>query len=421
MPSDPAESDKGPEMMLGAFLQEEAAEKEQVAKFELKPTPKPTLKDKQYPPGTMVVKTEYASICGSDFPGKGGCAGCNCWRRPLGYLPVLANYQICGGTGHELVGKVVEVQEPCQYKIGQRVLGMSPAYIKWLIADEFEKLSGYKADEVFEKPQGGFAEYFLSHEVVCLPVPTTSPYFDPRLFVMAQPLGTILHGMNRLDSNLVGKTVAIVGQGQNGLLWTQMIAGCKPRKLIVLDLLPERLEVAKKKYNVTHSIHVDPTMDDKIMITFVEDQVSAITNGELCDVIIDAVGHQSKTFTICSSIAKKNGILVLFGLPPGPQEEQQMSIRSDYFYKNLEYITTSTPTIDEFQYAIELLEQGRFDPSGLITHTMSFQKSFSKAYDIASNYKNGVIKVLLTFDGENDAVDGDGGNINNNEQDDGNH
>ena len=410
MSSNPKTEKTEPErMMLGAFLQAEIAEKEQVAKFELQPTPKPTLlitKDKRnasvYPPGTMVVKTEYASICGSDFPGKGGgCGGCNCWRRPLGYLHVLARYQICGGTGHELVGRVVEVQEPCKYHIGQRVLGMSTAYIKWLIADEFERLSGgYKADDVFETPQGGFAEYFLSHEAVCLPVPTSSPYFDPRLFVMAQPLGTILHGMNQLDNNLVGKTVAIVGQGQNGLLWTQMVAGCKPRKLIVLDLLPERLEVAKKKYNVTHTIHVDPsTMDDDMtMMKSIENQVSEITNGQLCDVIIDAVGHQHKTFDICCSIAKKNATIVLFGLPPSPQEPHQMSIRANYFYKNLKYITTSTPTIDEFQYAIELLQQGRFDPTGLVTHTMSFQKSFTEAYDMASNYKNGVIKVLLTFE-----------------------
>ena len=40
-------------MMLGAFLLAEPAKQEQIARFELKPTLKPTLNEK-YPPGTML-------------------------------------------------------------------------------------------------------------------------------------------------------------------------------------------------------------------------------------------------------------------------------------------------------------------------------------------------------------------------------
>ena len=379
-------------MMLGAFLLAEPARQEQIARFELKPTLKPTLNEK-YPPGTMLLKTVAASICGSDFPGKGGC---NCWRRPLDYLNVLADCQICGGSGHELLGTVVEVQGPCRYNVGQRLLGMSTAYIKWIIADEFERLSGHSAN-VFETPQGGFAQYFISHEAVCLPVPSSPPpsfSWDPRLFVMAQPLATILHGIHHLD-NLIGKNIAIIGQGQNGLLWTQMVAGCRPRRLIVLDLLPERLDVAKN-YGVTDFIRVDPSVDDKVETDSIISQVADITDNQMCDIVIDAVGHQNKTVDLCTELVRNEGTILLFGLPPG-NAEPQFSIRRGGFGKNLRYITASSPTMEDFKFAVELLGEGRFDPSALITHTMPFQR-FPEAYDMAQNYKDGIIKVLLTFD-----------------------
>jgi threonine dehydrogenase-like Zn-dependent dehydrogenase len=54
-----------------------------------------------------------------------------------------------------------------------------------------------------------------------------------------------------------------------------------------------------------------------------------------------------------------------------------------------------------FEHAVELLEQGRFDPSALITHTLPFE-SFPEAFDTAQNYRDGVVKVLLTFENKDD-------------------
>lgn len=49
-----------------------------------------------------------------------------------------------GGTGHELLGEVVEIVKPCKYQVGDRLLAMSAAYMKWVIGDEFERQSGLK-------------------------------------------------------------------------------------------------------------------------------------------------------------------------------------------------------------------------------------------------------------------------------------
>jgi threonine dehydrogenase-like Zn-dependent dehydrogenase len=406
--------------MLGAFLQSEPATNEKRASFELRSTPKPKLVSspisRQHPPGSVLLRTVAASICGSDFYGQGPGGGpCHsyCWRRPLDYLKVLKERQICGGTGHELLGEVVEVVEPSKLQVGQRVLALSPLYMKWVIGEEFQQKSGIQDTSVFED-QGGFAQWFVSHETVCWPVPARPQHnsfdrFDPLWFVMAQPLATVLHACQHLD-NLMNKTVAIVGQGQNGLLLTQLLAGYHPRRLIVLDLLPERLQVAQQgnknttnnnnnnnNYRATHTIQV--TQGEDVMDT-VKSQIAEITHGEMCDLVVDMVGHQNKTLDMCVSLTKTHGTVLLYGIPPA-SDEPQFTIRADGFSRNIRYITSSAPSLDSFSFAMELLEQGRFDPSMLITHTFPFER-FPEAYDMAQTYRDGVIKVLVTFESTNE-------------------
>ena len=50
-----------------------------------------------------------------------------------------------------------------------------------------------------------------------------------------------------------------------------------------------------------------------------------------------------------------------------------------------------------FELAVDFLKLGRYDPSLLFTHNIPFKK-FPEAYDMASKYKDGVVKIILTFD-----------------------
>lgn len=391
--------------MMGAFLQENPAKLEKLACYELRSCVKPSLDlpsfdDRPYPPGTVLIRTIAASICGSDFVGKGpdnSCHGC-CWRQSLDALGTFT----CGGTGHELLGEIVQIVEPCKYPVGQRVLAFPPIYFKQVFGDKLRRATGLvDLDSIFET-KGGFAEYFVSHDAVCVPVPKVTPPirhnkladFDPRWFVLAQPLGTVLHACQHLDGNLTGKTVAVVGQGQNGFLMTQLLAGHRPRRLIVLDLLPDRLEVAQELYAITHAIHVT---NNETMIQDTHAKIMEITNGELCDVVVDMVGHPSQTMEMCCELTKAYGTVLLFGIPPA-QDEPQFTISTRTFHRNLKLITSHSPPMETFELAMELLEQGRFDPTGIFTHTIPFHESFPEAYEIAQNYQDGVIKVLVTFD-----------------------
>jgi len=374
------------EEMLAAFCLPSAA-KEGRASFELRQVPLPTIKD--LPNGTVLIKSIALSICGSDLWGKGGCGE---WRRPTDYL--RTHQSTCGGTGHEAIGEVVEVVDPCRFRIGQRVVAMSSAYVQAVgsIRAAFERETGEKAD-VLPK-QGAFAQYFVSHDCVCIALPTDdsiSSGFDPLWFVAAQPLGTLIHACKKLGS-VMGKTVGIIGQGQNGLIATQLIERLGAKRIIALDILEDRLECSRR-FKATHTI-ISST--DPSKIGEIKKKVLDVTAGEMCDIVIDAVGHQGNTIDLCASLTKHAGTVLLFGLPPA-KDEKGFTIRSPDFRRNIKYVCSHSPDMETFELAVDFLKQGRFDPGLLFTHTQPF-KRFPEAYDMVNNYKNGVIKIILTFD-----------------------
>jgi threonine dehydrogenase-like Zn-dependent dehydrogenase len=53
--------------------------------------------------------------------------------------------------------------------------------------------------------------------------------------VAQQPIGIILHACQKLGS-VIDANVAVVGQGQNCLMMTQMLANMGARRIISLDL-----------------------------------------------------------------------------------------------------------------------------------------------------------------------------------------
>ena len=293
--------------MLAAFCSPSAVQDRRVS-FELRRVPRPKIEG--LPRGTVLIKSVALSICGSDLWGRGGCGE---WRKTTDYL--RSHQSVCGGTGHEAIGEIVEVVEPCRFCIGQRVLAMSSAYAQSVgsIRAAFESETGEKAD-ILPK-QGAFAEYFVSHDCVCIAVPTDpiSPGFDARWFVAAQPLGTLIHACKKLGS-VMGQTVAIVGQGQNGLIATQLIERLGAKRIIALDLLEERIECSKK-LKATHTI-ISSTDPSKFVE--IKAKLHDITDGEMCDIVIDAVGHQGNTIDLSASLTNNDGTVLLhvFGLPP---------------------------------------------------------------------------------------------------------
>jgi len=411
-------------------------------RFELRSTERPVLR--QHPrclPGSVRIRVVASSICGSDLWGCGGCHSlspgypscqseegntgtdesqtvrddkkqegcCQCqhepsyrnWRRSLEFLHSPSLVHLPGGTGHEVIGDVVEVIEPCPIPVGTRVLALPPSYVrlqKALREALRAKVAEANGRDIIDDASlaellpdiGGFADEFITHSFACIPIPCEVPYagFNPLWYIVAQPLATVLHACRRLETSLVGEDVAIVGQGQNGLIMTQLAAILGARRIIVLDLMQYRLGVAKQQMKATHAVQVTLGREDEAVV-----EVERITHSKMCDVVMDFVGHQNSTIDLCSRLVKDYGTILLFGLPPA-ESEPQIEISMRHFRRNLRYVTTCGPDIETFHFAMELLEQGRFDPGPLFTHRLPFEQ-FADAYDMASSYRDGVIKILI--------------------------
>ena len=112
------------------------------------------------PAGSIVVRVLVTSICGSDLAGR-CCATCaaGAWR---GYTDEMTPYRgpepelRPGGSGHEVMGEVAEVVEPCALAVGTRVLVFTTGYIRLVPAARraYTEATGESPDDM--PVQGAF-------------------------------------------------------------------------------------------------------------------------------------------------------------------------------------------------------------------------------------------------------------------------
>lgn len=248
-------------------------------------------------PGTVIVRTLVTSICGSDLCGR-CCAttAAGAWR---GYTdPPGGDLGVPGGTGHEVMGEVAEVVPPSSLSVGDRVLVFATGYVKAVPTARraYIAATGMSPDIMLQ--QGGFCQYIESHETSTVRVPSFAPPgFNPLWYVVAQPVGTLIKAVNKLPS-LWMKTVVILGQGQNGLLMTQLVSKMGARRVISMDLFANRVATAKLM-GATHTVNTSDT--DPLTA------VKEITGEMMCDIAIDMVGHQGDSIDLCSDMTAPDG------------------------------------------------------------------------------------------------------------------
>jgi threonine dehydrogenase-like Zn-dependent dehydrogenase len=219
--------------------------------------------------------------------------------------------------------------------------------------------------------------------------------------------------------DVVGKRVGVVGQGQNGLLFSRVLSNLGARQVIALDLLDHRLAVSLGSMRATHAVKVGG--HDPLDLARAKAEVLALTEGQGCDVAVDAVGHNAATLDLAASLARPDGTVVVFGLPPAAGSPP-MGLRMGDFTRNLRFVCSHSPPMARFAHAVEMLQRGDVDAAPLFTHQVPFDRprpesggkgqhlsgqaraavsavvGFPEAFDMASSYSDGVIKTLVTFD-----------------------
>lgn len=180
-----------------------------------------------------------------------------------------------------------------------------------------------------------------------------------------------------------GDTVLIIGAGPTGICTLQCVRLKEPRRIIVCDKDPQRLQFVCDYY--PDILTVGPEQ--------VKDLVQAYSDHGGADVVLEVAGGMD-TFRMAWECARPNAIVTVVALYNGPQ----VLPLPEMYGKNL---TFKTGGVDGCNCAetLKLIEAGKLDTTSLITHTYPLCK-IDEAYALFEGRRDGVIKVAIRMEGE---------------------
>ena len=178
----------------------------------------------------VLVKVNKTAICGTDLH----IYLWDDWARQ--------NIPLGNTIGHEFVGTIVELGSQVQdLKIGMQVSAEGHivcGHCRNCAAGRLQKCANSKGLGV--QLPGAFAEYIV---VPYKNIWVHKKSVDTDVAALFDPLGNAVHSILQFD--LVGEDVLITGAGPIGLMATSVCRFIGARNIVVSDINPKRLEIAK--------------------------------------------------------------------------------------------------------------------------------------------------------------------------------
>jgi threonine dehydrogenase-like Zn-dependent dehydrogenase len=324
-------------------------------------------------PGEALVKVTTTTICGTDV------------HILKGEYPVAAGRIV----GHEPVGVIAALGSAVTgYAVGQRVVvgAITPCGQCHACLDGHQAQCGGKAVGGWRfgnTIDGCQAEYVLVPHAAANLAPVPDGLTDEQVLMCPDIMSTGFGGAESAGIR-IGDTVAVFAQGPIGLCAT---AGAKLRgatRIIAVDGLPERLEMAKR-------LGADVTLDFQRADPVLE--IMRLTDGRGVDVAIEALGTEG-TFESCLRVLKPGGVLSSLGVYSG-----KLSLPLDAFAAGLgdhKIVTTLCPGGKERMHRLmNVVASGRLDLRPLVTHRFKLDQ-IEQAYELFAHQRDGVLKVAIT-------------------------
>ncbi len=138
----------------------------------------------------------------------------------------------------------------------------------------------------------------------CVRLPAAA---DLSHLLMAQQLGTVVYALRRYPLDLVGRDVAVIGQGSAGAFFTFLLKRAGAARVLVSDKSPARLAYGRQ---LGADLAVDAGSTDFRAAVLEE------TGGRGADLVVEAVGSR-ETFPLSLELAAAESTILWFGLPEG--------------------------------------------------------------------------------------------------------
>ena len=329
-------------------------------------TGKLSVQDKPIPElasGDVLIQVNLCGICASDLAALNGDI--------TDYTPPVV-------MGHELAGVVVESQHP-DVKIGERVTVnpmISCGNCDYCRADLDKYCTNIEG--IGHDIDGGYTEYVRTpkHGIDTGKLITVPDTISPEELIFLEPLGCCTNAMRETIFN---KSVAILGAGPIGLLFTQLTKNAGLRTY-VLEPLAHRREMAEK-------VGADATFD---IIPDEVERLIEVTKGGV-DTVISATINDQRAIDLAFKVVRRGGCVNFFGLAPAGQEIRMDLEHFHYLgYKLMASWAFSRWSLNESR---RLIIDGAVDLSPLVTDRFSIDRAI-EAFENARQGR-GVKSVIV--------------------------
>ena len=326
-------------------------------RIEERPTPK-------IGAGELLIRIHRAGICGTDVME---------WYR-IGSTPRV--------IGHEVAGEIVEVGPGVvQYKKGDRVAASHhvPCYNCHYCKLGHQTLCDTIRQTNFDP--GGFAELVrlpaINVRVGVYHLPDTLSYEEATLI---EPLACTVRAQRKAQLK-PEQTVLVLGTGPAGLLHLHLAKRSGAKRVIGVDVVAARLEVAKQFGADT----VLATNDDLAR------RVCDVNEGRLADLVI-VCSHSEKATRQALQLVERGGT-VLFFAPVSPDQVIPMSMNEIFWQKGATLISSYAASPEDHHESLKLMSEKKVDLKRMITDRLPLAE-IARGFQLVAKPSDS-IKVII--------------------------
>ena len=318
-------------------------------------------------PNDVLIKVRKASICGTDIH----IWNWDAWSQKTIKIPMV--------IGHEFMGEIAKLgDEVTGFQVGERVSGeghITCGHCRNCRAGK-RHLCRNTVGLGVNRP-GCFAEYVALPAFNVFRVPKEIPDEIASFF---DPLGNAVH--TALSFDLVGEDVLITGAGPIGVMAAAISKHVGARHVVVTDLNPYRLELARK-LGATRAVDVRTENLQETM------RILGMTEG--FDVGMEMSGN-GQAFRDMLAAMNHGGRVAILGIPPS-----EVSIDWNHvIFKGLILKGVYGREMFETWYKMVAMLQSGLDVAPVVTHRFKAEQ-YAQGFEAMRSGQSG--KVVLDWMG----------------------
>lgn len=324
-------------------------------------SPKPTMGHND-----LLIKIRKTAICGTDMH----IYNWDEWAQKTIPVPMV--------VGHEYVGEVVDMgQEVRGFTVGDRVSGeghITCGHCRNCRAGRVHLCRNTTGVGV--NREGSFAEYLVIPAFNAFKIPDN---ISDELASIFDPFGNAVH--TALSFDLVGEDVLITGAGPIGIMAAAVAKHVGARHVVITDVNPYRLELAKKM-GATRAVNV---AEQKL-----KDVMNELGMTEGFDIGLEMSGVPV-AFNDMLNNMNHGGKIAMLGIPPSNMGVDWNQV----IFKGLVIKGIYGREMFETWYKMASLIQSGLDISPIITHRFPIEE-FQTGFETMGSGLSG--KVILNWD-----------------------